>query len=35
MEPWNGYPGSLRGAHETLPAGESLHAEFTIEWDKA
>ena len=34
-EPWNGYPGSLRGAHETLPAGESLHAEFTIEWDKA
>lgn len=31
MEPWNGYPGSIRGKHEVLEAGKSLAASFEIE----
>ena len=31
MEPWNGYPGSMRGKHEVLEAGKSLAASFEIE----
>lgn len=34
MEPWNGYPGSLRGKHEVLAPGAALDAWFEIEWHK-